>query len=423
MSNIKKIRIEEKKRLIENIFSLGVMQGLNYLLPLLTIPYLVRVLGPDYFGLLAFATATIMYFMLITDYGFNLSATRQISINRDDKDKINEIFSSVMMIKTVLMIVCLGVMALLVFTFEKFNQHWEIYFATFGMVIGNALFPVWLFQGMEQMKYITYLNMITKVFFTACIFLFVEERADYLLVPIFTSMGFIVAGVWSLYLIKKKFNVFFSWQTSARLKIQFAEGWHVFFSSLAVSLYTISSTFVLGLLTNYSVVGYFAAADKIVQAVKGLYTPVSQAIYPLIGKKIHEDKQAGLSFIYKTTLIAGSGMLIISIMLFLFAEQIVAFLLGPLYQQSVFLLQILSFLPFAITLSNIFGIQTMLNLGYKRELSFFFSIAAISGVVLTMLLAPTYQAIGVSIAMLLVEILITIMLGSFVILKIKNGIL
>jgi PST family polysaccharide transporter len=417
----KKIKTEEKKRLIENIFSLSVMQGLNYLLPLLTIPYLVRVLGPEYFGLLAFATATIMYFMMITDYGFNLSATRQISIYRNDKDKVNQIFSSVLMTKTVLMIVCLAVMALLVFSSEKFSQHWEVYFITFGMVIGNTFFPVWLFQGMEQMKYITYLNIVTKVFFTACIFIFVKEQADYLLVPFLTAMGFIVTGVWSLFLAKKKFNVHFKIQKKTQLKIQLADGWHVFFSTLAVSLYTISSTFLLGLLTNYSVVGYFAAADKIVQAARGLYTPVSQAIFPLIGKKIHEDKQAGLAFIYKTTLIAGSTMLIISLLLLLFAQQIVNLLLGPLYQQSVLLLQILSFLPFAITLSNIFGIQTMLNLGYERELSFFFVITAISGIVLSMLLTPSFQAIGVSIAMLIVEVLISILLGSFLILKIKKG--
>lgn len=412
---------EEKKRLAGNIFSLGVLQGANYILPLLTLPYLVRVLGPEYFGLLAFATATIMYFMLITDYGFNLSATRQISIHRDDKDKVNEIFSSVMMIKTALMVVSFGLMSLLVFSFEKFSQHWEVYFITFGMVIGQVLFPVWLFQGMERMKYITYLNIGAKAFFTVCIFIFVQEQADYLLVPLLTAMGFIVAGIWSLYLVKKEFNVSFAWQTAATLKFQLAEGWHVFFSSMAISLYTISTTFILGLFTNNTVVGYFAAADKIVQAVKGLYQPVSQAIYPLIGKKIHEDKQAGLAFIRKTTWVLGSGMFMISVMLFLLAEPIVNLLLGAQYHQSVLLLQIMAFLPFIIALSNIFGIQTMLNLGYKREFSFLVVITAISGVGLALFLTPLYEAIGVSIAMLLVEILITFMLGLFVLIKIRKG--
>lgn len=412
---------EEKKRLVGNIFSLSVLQGANYILPLLTLPYLVRVLGPEYFGLLAFAMATIAYFMLITDYGFNLSATRQISIHRDDKDKVNEIFSSVMMIKTALMVVSFGLMSLLVFSFEKFSQHWEVYFITFGMVIGQVLFPVWLFQGMERMKYITYLNIGAKAFFTVCIFIFVQEQADYLLVPLLTAMGFIVAGIWSLYLVKKEFNVRFAWQTAATLKFQLAEGWHVFFSSMAISLYTISTTFILGLFTNNTVVGYFAAADRIVQAVKGLYAPVSQAIYPLISKKINEDKQAGLSFIHKTTWVVGTGMFIISVMLFLLAEPIINLLLGAQYHQSVLLLQIMAFLPFIIALSNIFGIQTMLNLGYKREFSFFVVITAISGVGLALLLTPLYEAIGVSIAMLLVEILITVMLGLFVLIKIRKG--
>jgi len=201
---------EEKKRLASNIFSLSALQGASYFLPLLTVPYLVRVLGPDYFGLLAFATATIGFFMLITDYGFNLSATRQISIHRDDLAKVNELFSSVMMIKSALMVISFGLLSLLVFSFEKFSQHWEVCFITFGMVIGQVLFPVWLFQGMERMKYITYFNIGAKVFFTVCVFIFVQEQADYLFVPLLMALGFIVAGIWSLYLVKKQFAVSFS---------------------------------------------------------------------------------------------------------------------------------------------------------------------------------------------------------------------
>lgn len=411
---------EEKKRLAGNIFSLGVLQGANYILPLLTVPYLVRVLGPEYFGLLAFAMATIAYFMLITDYGFNLSATRQISIHRDDKDKVNEIFSSVMIIKTALMVVSFGLMCLLVYSFEKFSQHWEVYFITFGMVIGQVLFPVWLFQGMERMKYITYLNIGAKAFFTVCIFIFVQEQADYLLVPLLTAMGFIVAGIWSLYLVKKEFNLRFIWQRSATLKFQLAEGWHVFFSSIAISLYTISTTFILGLFTNNTVVGYFAAADKIVQAVKGLYQPVSQAIYPLIGKKIHEDKQAGLAFIRKTTWVVGSGMFAISVLLFLLAEPIVNLLLGQQYQRSVLLLQIMAFLPFIIALSNMFGIQTMLNLGYKQAFSRILVAAAILGVGLSLILVPLYEGLGTAVTLLVVEVFVTALMWIYLKKKFKN---
>lgn len=423
---IKRLKIkftgtEEKKRLVGNIFSLGVLQGANYILPLLTVPYLVRILGPEYFGLLAFATATIMYFMLIADYGFNLSATRQISIHRDDKDKVNEIFSSVMVIKTTLMAIGVGLMSLLVFSFEKLTQHWEVYFATFGMVIGQVLFPVWLFQGMERMKYVTYLNIGAKAFFTVCIFVFVKEQADYLLVPLLTAIGFMVAGIWSLYLVNREFNVSFVWQTTSTLKFQLAEGWHVFFSSMAISLYTLSTILILGLFANNTVVGYFAAADKIIQAVKGLYTPISQAIYPLIGRKLHKNKQEGLAFIYKITWVVGLCMFIISAIIFLLAEPIVNLLLGAQYQQSVLILEIMAFLPFIITLSNILGIQTMLNLGYKKEFSIFVMITAISGVVLALLLTPLYKEIGLSVAILFVEILITAMLSIFVLFQIRKG--
>ena len=408
---------EEKKRLTGNIFSLGVLQGANYILPLFTVPYLVRVLGPEYFGLLAFATATIMYFMLMTDYGFNLSATRQISIHREDEDKVNEIFSSVMMIKTALLIISFGLMSLLVFSFEKFSQHWEVYFITFGMVIGQVLFPIWLFQGMERMKYIAYLNIGAKAFFTVCIFIFVQEQADYLLVPLLTAMGFIVAGIWSLYLVKKEFNVSFVWQPIANLKFQLVDGWHVFLSSMAISLYTISTTFILGIFASNTVVGFFAAADKIVQAIKGLYVPVSQAIYPLISKKTHKDKQAGLAFIHKITTVVGTGMFVISAILFLLAEPIVNLLLGEQYQQSILILQIMAFLPFIIALSNIYGIQTMLNLGYKQAFSRILVAAAIFGGGLSFILVPLYEGLGTALTLLVVEVFVTVVM--FMYLKIK----
>ncbi len=290
LNKIKNIaNTEDKKRLLSNFFSLTVLQGANYILPLLTLPYLVRVLGVEYFGLLAFATAMIAYFNIITDYGFNLTATREISIHRDDKDKVLEIFSSIMSIKFILMIFSFILMTILVFSFEKFSQNWEVYFLTFGTVIGQVLFPVWFFQGMERMKYITYLNILAKSIFTVAIFVFIQEQSDFWIVPLLTSIGFIIAGIWSLVLLKKEFEIKFVFQKIETLKYYLVDGWHVFLSRIYVSLYTTTNVILLGLFTNNTAVGYYSIAEKIVVAIGGLFEPANQTIYPYLAKKYKEN--------------------------------------------------------------------------------------------------------------------------------------
>ncbi len=278
------INIEDKKRLLSNFFSLSVLQIFTYILPLLTLPYLVRVLEVDKFGLVMFAQSFIIFFNIFVDFGFNLSATRDVSINRDNKEKLTEIFSSVMIIKLLLIILSLIVLCGIVFLFDKFSKDWDLYFLTFLWVVGQALFPIWYFQGIEKMKYITIVNILSKVIFTLAIFIFIQEESDYILVPILNGLGFIIGGLYSLWIIRKDMAQEFKLQRLSTLFYYFKDSSEFFLSRVSLVLYTSANIFILGLFTNTTMVGYYSIAEKLYQALQGLYSPITQILYPYIAK-------------------------------------------------------------------------------------------------------------------------------------------
>lgn len=394
---------EDKKRLMSNFFSLSVLQGANYILPLLTLPYLVRVLGVEYFGLLAFATAMITYFQILTDYGFDLTATREISIHRDNKEKVIEIFSSVMTIKIILMFVSFFLFSILVFSFEKFSKDALVYFLTFGTVVGQVLFPVWFFQGMERMKYITYLNILSKVIFTIAIFVFVQEQSDFYLVPLLTSIGFLVAGIWSLYLVRKEFGVSFEFQTYFTIKKYFIDGWDVFVSRIFVSLYTTINIFLLGLFTNNTIVGYYAIAEKIVNAVGGLFTPANQTIYPYMAKMYVNQKEKFFSFTKKV----GFSFLVIGLVLFmllaLFSEIIIKLITGSI---DIHILEIYHVLMFTLITVPFGPLFTQILITQKRNKEF--NKVVMNTFIFNIILAPImiylYNGIGLAVAVVFTQI-------------------
>jgi len=397
-----------RKRLTENFLSLSALQVVNYLLPLVTLPYLVRVLGPEKFGLVAFAQAFIMYFTILTNYGFNLSATREISINRENKERVAEIFSSVIAIKILLGILSFIILAAILAFIPRFGNDWLVYIFAFGMVLGNILFPVWFFQGMERMKYITILNIVARGIFTVCIFIFIRKMADYLYVPLINSVGFLAAGGLSLRIVFKDFGIRYSFPTIEAIKYQLKEGWHVFISTASISLYTTSNAFILGIFTNNTIVGYYSAAEKLIHAAQGLLTPVSQTVYPYFSKLYSENKQRAVIILKKLLLLIGSTTLLVSIAISIFTPLIVRIVLGLSFLESIPVLRILIFIVFAIGVNNILGIQGLVAFGYKREFAKIVGICSLFHLGMITILVLRYSLIGVAIGTVITESLIGI---------------
>jgi len=353
-----------KKRLAENFLSLSFLQGVNYLLPLITFPYLVRVLGPEKFGLIAFAQSFIQYFNILTDYGFNLSATREISIYRDNKEKVSEIFSSVIMIKLGLMIISLLILSVLVFTIPKFKNDWLIYFFTFGMVLGNILFPVWFFQGMERMKYITILNITARLIFTVCIFIFIRKMADYLYVPLINSMGFLVAGVVSIWIIFKDFRISICIPKWSSLLTYFKNSTQFFLSRASVSIYTSTNAFVLGLFTNNKMVGYYSIAEKLYIALQQIYHPLVNTLYPYIAHKrnVHLYKK-----IFKFVVFLNITILFLA---FISSNHIIEIIFGKGLEISSNIFKILILSAMVVVPSILLGYPFLAAMGYPNYANF-----------------------------------------------------
>ncbi len=144
---VKRILLDQDKKTVTgNYLSLAILQVTNYLLPLLILPFLVRILGTEKFGLIMFAQALTTFLFVFVDFGFNLSGTREISLARNNQQKLSDIFSAIMVIKIGLILIALLFLIIIVNTFSRFNADSEIYYLSFGVVFGQALFPVWFYQ-------------------------------------------------------------------------------------------------------------------------------------------------------------------------------------------------------------------------------------------------------------------------------------
>ena len=274
----------DKKSLIENFLSLSLLQGLNMILPLITFPYLVRVLGIDNFGLVNFSLSIIGYFNILVSFGFELSATKDISLNRENKQKLSEIFSSVTIIKIGMFIFSIVILSILILFIDSMNENLRLYYATFGIVLGNVLFPSWFFQGVEKMKYITIINVTTRFFFTILIFILVQSEDDFIFVPLLNSIGAIIAGIIAIYLIFKTFKIRFYIPKKNIILKQLKDSFYYFISRIANNGSRYFATTIIGAYFGNTIVGYYALVEKLFYAFTSIGGLVSQTIYPYMSR-------------------------------------------------------------------------------------------------------------------------------------------
>ena len=230
--------MDDHKRIWHNLGYMYVLQGMNYAVPLITIPYLIRTLGLKQFGLISFAYAFVNYFVVIANFGLQLSGTQKISVNRDNNKYLSELCSAIFLMKIGLAAVSFAVFLIVITTCPIFSSHTTLYLISFLAVIGNVLFPNWFFLGMERMRYITILHVGAKLFCLLGILYFVRHESDILSAVFFQSSVEILSGIASIFVLRYSFGIKLRLPSMTFVKRIYRESWEIFLSQLSATLLT-----------------------------------------------------------------------------------------------------------------------------------------------------------------------------------------
>lgn len=401
------------KTLYRNMVSLGVLQVANYLIPFLVLPIISRILGASLFGSVSYAQNIITYLTLLINYGFEYSATRQISIARDDKAKTDSIFWSVIAAKTCLLVLSFAILAVLPLCMERVACDPKLYIYTALTNIGIVFFPTWYLQGVQQMDKMAWANFFTKLLGAVLVLSLVREASAYRLYPLLMSVASILIGIGAMIYVIRHFGIRRPAFDRATLREVMQAGAPIFLNNIFIAFYTTANMTLLGIYAADDVIGYFSGAQRLIQALNMVVVmPVSMAVYPEISRRFAESKAQGVRFFKRVLLWAGAASALVSLVAFIGAPLIIRIMYGAGFAPSVVLLQWLSPIPFLVMMATLLTVQGLYGMGLQRWAPWVGLILAISCVGLNLWLLPMIGVKGVCISWIAAEVLECLLVGG-----------
>jgi PST family polysaccharide transporter len=422
MKILEKIReiidTEEKQKLSKNIISLSVLQFFELLLPFLIIPYLILTVGVEKFGIISFATVLAYCFQIIVDYGFNTTATRDISIHSDCRNIVQDIYNKVLSTKIVLLFISfvlfLFVILILTFFSKEYSSNFIFFLSFFGTILGQSFSPTWFFQGLQEVKYLIRFNFIGKFLYAMLIFVFVKQESDYVLVPILTSSGLILSAFLSLIFIKRKYNYIFKLQSIQVIKKEISLGKYLFLSDVKIALITQANILMLGVQSGNQSVAYYVGAEKIIRSFSTIQAPILNAIFPVFSKKINVDRHTAFKHILNFIKIGTIFLIGICTFLFIFSDLIIITILNERMFESILVFKILLLIPIMSFLDVMLGKHILLNFNKEKQFFKVFFIAAIINFPIAFFLISVYGHIGTAISQSFIQVFIVLVMLYYV---------
>lgn len=398
---------KEGKTVFANFGYLTLLQIAGYVFPLITMPYLARVIGVDGFGKIAFASVVVVWFQTIADWGFNLSATRDVAQNKKNKEKVSEIFSNVLWARCFLTLLSGLFLAIIVSIVPYLRENAAIIFVTFLLVPGHILFPDWFFQALEKMKYTTIFNLLIKLLFTVAVFIFIKDKDDYIIQPLLNTIGFLICGVGAMYIILKNWGYTIYKPRWKDIVKTIKDSTDVFLNNLMPNFYNSFSVMLLGFFGGSSANGIYNGGDKFPSILNQFLSILSRAFYPFLSRR--SDKH---SFYAKLNI---GISLIGALFLIVISPWLIRFMLGEEFENSIVVMQILSISIFFLALCNTYGNNYLIIYHQEKPLRNLTLVSSVIGLTFSIPLVYYFSYIGAACTVLLCRALLGV--GSYVLAK------
>lgn len=407
----------------KNALSLLIMQVINYLVPLITLPYLARTLGIVQYGALNLSLSLVQYGILLITFGFNLSSTRDIAKNRGNIQIISRIFWETISSKVLLLFFSCIILYYITEFIDGFNSIRYLTVIFFIQLISVAIDPLWFFQGIERLVKISIITAIIRLINIPLLLFFVHGPHDVEKVAVIQSLLLLLTSIINLYLIKKENILIFIKIKELKIVNSLISSLPLFVGAAAISLYNTSTPLILGLMSNYNEVGIYSAGFKIQMAAVGVFTILGQVIYPRANNLFSKRTQDGYFFV-KKLLIYMLPVLSLSLLIFyVIVPPLIVIVLGQDFIGSSEVVKIMSpmlvLVPYSIVLSN----NLLLPLGHKHIYYILPILIGLLHVLYTIILSGKFGAIGAAYSMLITETITLITLITYCYIKtdIKKG--
>jgi PST family polysaccharide transporter len=365
-----KKRIRNNSVIFQNLTYITFLELFIVVSPLITYPYLIKTLGSELYGLVITAQVIASYGVIVVNFGLRTILPKEISIHRNDKSKISEIISSAFVIRPFLWVVSFIIYYFVITVIPSYNKHLLLFILSFGITFNDLLFPQFYFQGIEEMKFITFINIGINSIFILLTFIFVKDQADYYFVPLFKSIGSFIGGTISLYIVFFRHNIKFTIPKKYILILYMKEALPIFSTEIITSIKDKFSYILLGSFVGMNEVVIYDLGAKFTAMLVKPITILSRVLFP----KIARERNILLS---KYTALGSFILMVIVILTFnLFLPFIVKFFLSETI--NLMPLRIFSLAPLFLSVSSFIATNSIIAFGFNKYILYSIIITTIT---------------------------------------------